>query len=59
MGHDWLFEVLDDMKVYAERHGMSDLAAKIDETREVARREVAAIAEDPDGSVPQKPARRC
>ena len=58
MGHDWLFEVLDDMQAYAERHGMSALAAKIDETRQVARTEVAAASEGGDGGRPQKPARR-
>ena len=58
MGHDWLFEVLDDMKAYAERHGMSALAAKIEETRKVARTEVDAAAKDGDGGVPHKPARR-
>jgi soluble cytochrome b562 len=58
MGHDWLFEVLADMKAYAERHGMSALAAKIDETEAVARADVAASARESDGSVPQKPVRR-
>ena len=58
MGHDWLFEVLADMKSYAERHGMSDLAAKIDETAEVARRDVARAGEDPDDDLPKKPAQR-
>jgi hypothetical protein len=58
MGHDWLFEVLADMKAYAERHGMSALAAKIAETEEVARADVAASDREPDGSVPQKPFRR-
>ena len=58
MGHDWLFEVLDDMRAYAERHGMSALAVKIEETREVARAEVDAAGKGGDGSVPHKPARR-
>ena len=61
MGHDWLFEVLADMKAYAERHGMSRLVAKIAETEEVARREIAAAGQpgddDADGSR-DKPARR-
>lgn len=58
MGHDWMFEVLADMKAYAERHGMSALAAKIAETEEVARADVAAAAQESDGSVPTKPVRR-
>ncbi len=58
MGHDWLFEVLADMKAYAERHGMAELSSKITEAEEVARREVART-DPPDDSVSQKPARRC
>ena len=46
MGHDWLFEVLMDMKTYAVRHGFDELAAKLDETEQVARREV----DNSDGS---------
>lgn len=60
MGHDWLFEVLADMKAYAERHGMTALAVKLDETTEVARHEVASERGDPsdDAAHPRKPARR-
>lgn len=61
MGHDWLFEVLADMKTYAERHGMSALAAKIAETEEVARHEVATAGQPDDDSADgsrDKPARR-
>ena len=57
MGHDWLFEVLADMKAYALRHGLVGLAAQIDETEAVARREIEADAPD-NGDVPQKPAQR-
>lgn len=57
MGHDWLFEVLADMKAYALRHGMAELAAQIDETEAAARRDVQAA--DPEGNgLPHKPARR-
>jgi predicted transcriptional regulator len=58
MGHEWLFEVLADMKSYANRHGMTALAAKLDETEAVARADVAAAEREPDGSVPHKPVRR-
>ena len=57
MGHDWLFEVLGDMRAYAERHGMQELAQQIETTEAVARREVAA--QNPDGDdLSRKPARR-
>ncbi len=56
MGHDWMFEVLADMRAYAERHGMRDLALKIDETAEVARREVSAAGGAGDaGGDPEAP----
>ena len=57
MGHDWLFEVLADMKAYADRHGMAELSSKITEAEEVARREVAR-SDPSDDSVSPKPARR-
>ena len=57
MGHDWLFEVLADIRTYAERHGMSDLAAQIDATEAVARREVQAREND-DPSLSPGSARR-
>ena len=58
MGHDWLFDVLADMRAYAERHGMGALAAKIDETVEVARQEVTAAEQGGDGGLSNTPARR-
>lgn len=58
MEHDWLFEVLADMKAYAERHGMAQLSEKITEAEEVARSEVAR-SDPSDESVSRKPAGRC
>lgn len=43
--HDWVFEVLSDLKDYAERNGLPALATKVDETVAVARAEIAAEAE--------------
>lgn len=57
MGHDWLFEVLADMKAYATRHGFSALATKLDEVEAVARAEIES-SETPGKSAPSKPARR-
>ncbi|MBK5928883.1 hypothetical protein [Rhodobaculum claviforme] len=41
MGHDWVFEVLTDMKSYARRHGFDDLAARLEETEHAARRDIS------------------
>ena len=57
MGHDWLFEVLADMRTYAERHGFSALVAKLDEAEAVARDEVRR-GNGSNGGIPHKPARR-
>ena len=40
MPHDWIFDVLADLKVYAERNGLSDTAAKAAEALMVARAEI-------------------
>ncbi len=42
MGHDWVFEVLRDLKTYAESNGLVELAAKAEETLQVAKAEIAA-----------------
>jgi len=46
MRHDWIFDVLSDLRAYAVANGMMALAAKADEALAVARDEVAR-AEDP------------
>ncbi|MDR5653677.1 hypothetical protein [Ruixingdingia sedimenti] len=42
MRHDWILDVLDDMKTYAARNGLDALAAKVDEALRIARAELAA-----------------
>jgi hypothetical protein len=51
-GHDWIIDVLEDLKTYAKRNGMAELAAKTDETLTVARQEIASKArsEGPTGT---------
>ncbi len=44
MGHDWVFDVLKDLKSYAEANGFAGLAAKADETLQVARSEIGGQA---------------
>lgn len=57
MGHEWLFEVLKDMKAYARRHGLEAFASKLDEAEATAREE-AGGGKGCGGGLPQKPARR-
>ena len=42
MGHDWVFDVLEDLKSYATANGLLALAAKADEALKVAAAEIAA-----------------
>lgn len=43
MRHDWIFDVLKDLKSYAQANGLPALAAKADEALQVARAEIAVI----------------
>ncbi len=54
MRHDWIFDVLTDLKAYAVANRMTALAAKADEALAVAREEVARVAgaSDPDDGLP-------
>lgn len=51
MGHDWVCDVLKDLKTYAMANGLPVLAAKADEALLVAEAEIAAqqVAADPKG----------
>lgn len=51
MGHDWVFEVLQDLAEYADRNGLPRLALKASEALAVARDEIgkAKAEEPPDG----------
>lgn len=42
MRHDWIFDVLTDLRSYAQKNGLPALAAQVEETLRVARAEVAA-----------------
>lgn len=39
--HDWIFDVLSDLKDYALANGLPDLASSVEVTLSVARRETA------------------
>jgi hypothetical protein len=48
MRHDWIFDVLTDLRSYAVQNGLRDLADQVEITLHAARRDVAA-AEQPRG----------
>jgi len=50
--HDWVFEVLSDLKDYADRHGLPALSAKTRETIAVARAEIDAAEASQRGKGP-------
>lgn len=43
MGYEWIFDVLEDLKSFADANGMPALAAKADEALKVATQEVADL----------------
>ena len=40
MGHDWVFDVLRDLRAYALANGFAGLAAKVDEALLIAGEEI-------------------
>jgi hypothetical protein len=53
MRHDWVFDVLSDLLVYAKENELPGLAARVTEALDVARREIAG--QDPPDDPPQAP----
>jgi hypothetical protein len=51
MRHDWIFEVLRDLKAYALANGLPAVAAKADEALRVARAEIVGPQKAPDVGV--------
>ena len=45
MGHDWILDVLTDLKTYARANGMATLAAQLDDASFVAQVEIASSTE--------------
>lgn len=42
MGHDWIIDVLTDLKTFAAANGLNALAAKLDDTQLAAQAELAS-----------------
>jgi hypothetical protein len=56
VGYEWIFDVLKDVKAFAEANNMPALAAKSEETLKVAAQEVAvrtSTALDNKGEAPK------
>lgn len=47
MRHDWILDVLSDLRNYALRNGLAQLATQVDAALRVARAEIAAADRDP------------
>ena len=43
MSHDWIIDVLADLRVFARANGLHDLAEHLDDAAMVATRELAVI----------------
>ena len=54
MRHTWIFDVLSDLLAYATQNGLPRLAARVAETIDEARSEIAAVGGGPD-EPPQSP----
>ena len=44
MAHDWIIDVLTDLRAYARANGLPHLAEQLDETHLAARKEIASQA---------------
>ncbi len=47
MRHDWIIDVLSDLRSYALKNGLPELAAEVEACLRVARTEIAAPGHDP------------
>jgi hypothetical protein len=47
MGYDWIFDVLEDLKSFAEANGLPALAIKAQEALQVAAQEIADLENAP------------
>lgn len=43
MTHDWILDVLTDLRAYASKNGLTSLAAELDETALIAAAEIASV----------------
>jgi hypothetical protein len=48
MSHDWIFDVLTDLRTYAQRNGLAKLAIQIEAALLVAQAEIPLAMRSPD-----------
>jgi hypothetical protein len=48
MRHDWILDVLADLRTYALTNGLPDLAERVDQTLRAARAEIRRVDPDED-----------
>ncbi|MGX9356591.1 hypothetical protein ACS3SW_15925 [Roseobacteraceae bacterium S113] len=59
MQHDWILDVLADLRTYAQTNGLSAVAEQLEDTRIVAMAEIASgTEEDRFGGGPRETAHR-
>ncbi len=58
MSHDWVLDVLADLRSYALRNGLPQTAAQAEVTLRVARDEIRSTGSDPGASGPPAGGRR-
>ncbi len=44
MRHEWIFDVLSDLRIYAQRNGLEDICRQTDRLIDVARQELTEKA---------------
>jgi hypothetical protein len=47
MAHEWILEVLNDMRSYSQKNGLPALAAQLDEVLRVATSEIGPAESNP------------
>jgi len=55
MGYEWIFDVLKDLRSFAQVNGMSALAAKADEALKIAAVEVSVLKDASQSGPPPRP----
>jgi hypothetical protein len=55
MGYEWIFDVLKDLRSFAQVNGMSALAAKADEALKIAAVEVLVLKDVSQSGPPPRP----
>lgn len=53
MRHDWIFDVLTDLRSYAQKNGLDAIAAETDHLIQTARRELADKTRSEQGNSDQ------